>query len=246
MPVLARAWQMLLKGYDEVRASPRPQAAADMVLVRLAYAADLPTPGELARSLGEGATTAAPRPERSAREPSPATRKPAPAESSIKTRPSPQSALPQERAEDGPSLQSFEDVVALADAKRDLKLKNALVEQVRLVRFKPGHIEVNPLPSAPRDLTQELMKKLKLWTGRVWIVAVSETEGAVPLGQQRREKEKREIEQVSEHPAVREVLEHFPDAKIVAVRPAPREDADTGEELAPDDIEAFPEDGTNR
>jgi DNA polymerase-3 subunit gamma/tau len=246
MPVLARAWQMLLKGYDEVRASPRPQAAADMVLVRLAYAADLPTPGELARSLGEGATTAAPRPERSAREPSPAPRKPVPAESSTKARPSPQSAPPQERAEDGPSLQSFEDVVALADAKRDLKLKNALVEQVRLVRFKPGHIEVNPLPSAPRDLTQELMKKLRLWTGRVWIVAVSETEGGAPLGQQRREKEKREIEQVSEHPAVREVLEHFPDAKIVAVRPAPREDADTDEGVAPDDIEAFPEDGTNR
>ena len=90
------------------------------------------------------------------------------------------------------------------------------------------------------------MKKLKTWTGRVWIVAVSESEGAAPLGQQRREKEKREIDAVSKHPAVREVLEHFPDAKIVAVRPAPREEADTDEGLAPEDIEAFPEDGTNR
>ena len=45
MPVLTRAWQLLLKGLREVKDSPRPLAAADMVLVRLAFAADLPTPG---------------------------------------------------------------------------------------------------------------------------------------------------------------------------------------------------------
>src|SRR3990170_3663533 len=55
MPALARAWQMLLKGHEEVRGSPRPLAAADMVLVRLAYAANLPPPGELARRLHDGA-----------------------------------------------------------------------------------------------------------------------------------------------------------------------------------------------
>ena len=49
MPALARAWQMLLKGYEEIRAAPRPLAAADMVLVRIAYAADLPTPSDLMR-----------------------------------------------------------------------------------------------------------------------------------------------------------------------------------------------------
>ena len=75
-------------------------------------------------------------------------------------------------------LRSFDDVVALAEAKRDLKLKHALLEQVRLVRFKPGNIEVNPLPQAPRELGQELMRKLKAWTGRVWIVAVSDEDVA--------------------------------------------------------------------
>lgn len=144
------------------------------------------------------------------------------------------------------SLQSFDDVVALAEAKRDLKLRNALLEQVRLVDFKPGAIQLKLLPNAPRDLTQDLRKKLAGWTGRLWSVDSSESEGKPPLGQQRREKEKREIDAVSEHPAVREVLEHFPDAKIVAVRPAPREDAETDEGLAPEDVEAFPEDGTNR
>jgi DNA polymerase III subunit gamma/tau len=258
MPVLARAWQMLLKGHDEVRNSPRPQAAADMVLVRLAYAADLPPPGELARQLkegsasGNGAARSAPSaPERTpvrteARDdvqaalqgeqdkPRDAARDAPPPESE---NPAPPSALP--------APQSFEDLVALADDKRDLKLKNALLEQVRLVRFKPGHIEVNPLPVAAPDLLQELMRKLKAWTGRVWIVSTSDQEGAEPLGATRRAQAEREMEQLRAHPAVQEVLQHFPDARIAAVRSTahavPGDDA--GAEAAPE--EDLKDDGTN-
>src|SRR5471032_2245916 len=59
MRVLSRTWQMLLKGVGEVQSSGRPVAAAEMVLVRIAYAADLPTPDELVRSMSEsGAATA--------------------------------------------------------------------------------------------------------------------------------------------------------------------------------------------
>ena len=54
MRVLARTWQMLLKGIAEVQAAGRPLAAAEMVLVRIAYAADLPTPDEVIRSLSDG------------------------------------------------------------------------------------------------------------------------------------------------------------------------------------------------
>ncbi|MGK2921386.1 MAG: DNA polymerase III subunit gamma/tau [Methyloceanibacter sp.] len=263
MPVLARAWQMLLKGHDEVRNSPRPQAAADMVLVRLAYAADLPPPGELARQLKEGSAGgngAA----RSA--PSTPERAPARAEARDEVQDEPQEKA-QDAAQDAardeaqhrappesenpappsalPAPQSFEDLVALVDDKRDLKLKNALLEQVRVVRFKPGHIEVNPLPVAAPDLLQELMRKLKAWTGRVWIVSTSDQEGAEPLGAKRRAQAEREMEQLRAHPAVQEVLQHFPDARIAAVR--------STADAAPDDgagVEAAPEedlkdDGTN-
>ncbi|HEV2303855.1 MAG TPA: DNA polymerase III subunit gamma/tau, partial [Stellaceae bacterium] len=58
MPVLARAWQMLLKGLSEVAAAPAPLAAAQMVLVRLAYVADLPAPAELVRAVDRGAPPA--------------------------------------------------------------------------------------------------------------------------------------------------------------------------------------------
>jgi DNA polymerase III subunit gamma/tau len=219
MPVLARAWQMLLKGQEEVKASPRPHAAVDMVLVRLAYAADLPTPADLMRRLGDGSggegegsgrTTLGKQP---SRQPAYARLPAAPAERApeIETEyptPAPPLANPK----------SFEDVVALAEVNRDLKLKHALSEQVRLVRFRPGHLELNPLGTAPKELGQELMRKLKTWTGRVWIVALSGEEGASPLGVQRREREAREIERIREHPEVKQVLQHFPDARIAAVR----------------------------
>jgi DNA polymerase III subunit gamma/tau len=241
MPALARAWQMLLKGHEEVRESPRPHAAADMVLVRLAYAADLPSPADLARRLqdGAGAGAGTHAPAGGASKPS---GKPAHAETEVPLafdRGDDQQPEPRETT---PELKSFDDVVALAEAKRDLKLKHALLEQVRLVHFKPGNIEVNPLPQAPRDLTQELMRKLKAWTGRVWIVAVSDEKGAEPLGVQRREKEAREIEAIRQHPAVKEVMQHFPGARIAAVRPTAEPET---EAEAPDEP-GLKEDGTTR
>ncbi|HUC18217.1 MAG TPA: DNA polymerase III subunit gamma/tau, partial [Acetobacteraceae bacterium] len=51
VPVLGRAWQMLLKGIQEVESAPDRRAAAEMVLIRLCYVADLPPPGELVRTL---------------------------------------------------------------------------------------------------------------------------------------------------------------------------------------------------
>jgi DNA polymerase III subunit gamma/tau len=227
LPVLARAWQMLLKGHEEVKSSARPHAAADMVLVRLAYAADLPTPGDPAPTIRREAQTPAPAPE-----PSPVaeTEDPAP--------PAPQQSLANPK--------SFEEVVALAEEKRDLKLKHALTEQVRLVRFRSGHLELNPLGTAPKELGQDLMRKLKAWTGRVWIVALSGDEGAAPLGVQRREREVREIERIRDHPDVKQVLQHFPGARIAAVRataseepPAPPAEIDEGAE------QEFKEDGTD-
>ena len=251
MPVLARAWQMLLKGHDEVRNALRPLAAADMVLVRLAYAADLPPPGELARKLverkaadGNGADVAT---EPARPEPGPGTAQASISREEQVTAESEDvaqadAAVLLASARDPARLQSFEDVVALAEAKRDLKLKNALLEQVRLVHFKPGNIELNPLPTAAPDLLQDLMRKLKRWTGRVWIVATSEQEGAEPLGAQRRVREAREIEALRAHPAVKEVLQYFPDARIAAVRSTAH--------AAEDDTENVPEeklknDGTN-
>ncbi len=222
MGALARAWQVLLKGLEEAKTYARPIAAAEMVLVRLAYMAELPSPRELARAIkGDGGApaTGVPAPSPAPRASGSAQAQTAPVEDSA---PAPETAT---ASQPEIILQSFADVIALVDAKRERKLCHALENNVRLIRFAPRNIEISLLEGAPRTLPNELGTKLKEWTGEQWIVVVTDGAGEETIAEKRamREREEetrkqREIEELKQHPSVRAVFEHFPDAKITDVR----------------------------
>jgi len=262
MPVLARAWQMLLKGLEEVQAAPAPAQAASMVLVRLAYVADLPVPADLVRSLaagqppGNGAaglSPAIPTPHspqlvgadragdaREGRGPTlaigsrqlsdmPAGPSAQRIESAIAAatmpavaaspRPEPEAAPPAlPSAELDPPPQSFPEVVALFDKRREALLRSHLFSNVHLVSFEPGRIEFRPEEGAPRDLANRLGQLLGEWTGTRWIVAVSQAAGAPTLAEQEAQRTSQLRNEVAAHPLVRAVLETFPGATIAAVR----------------------------
>ncbi len=119
-----------------------------------------------------------------------------------------------------PDPRSFAEVIALAGSKRDARLKIALEDHLSLVKFdaKAGSIDVFLLPGAAPDIANELREKLNLWTGRRWVVLLSKTEGEPAVGAVRREREAQELEALKQHPAVRALLDAFPDAKIADVR----------------------------
>ncbi len=235
MRVLSRTWQMLLKGMEEVAAAGRPLAAAEMVLVRIAYAADLPTPDEVVRSLGEGARgnggassgqppprteipprAEAPRVEGPRGGPRAALAAAAPAEMRADE---PESRGQEEASVPGRALASFEDLVALAAERRDLTIKSALERDVRLVRFEDGRLEISLEASAPKSLTGELSKKLADWTGRRWMVIVSAEPGMPSLYAQAQTRKSELKDGVRTDPLVQAVLARFPGAEIVDVRP---------------------------
>jgi DNA polymerase III subunit gamma/tau len=240
MRVLARAWQMLLKGIAEVEAAGRPLAAAEMVLVRIAYAADLPTPDEVVRSLGDARGNGA---DVTPSAPAPSSRAEAPARAQLpprgEPRPAPRgggamasamaSAAPVQIAEPGSAetsaparpVASFAELVALAAERRDLTLKSALERDVRLVRFEDGKLEIALEPSAAKTLVGELSKKLADWTGRRWMVAVSAEPGAPSLRAQAEARKAELKDGVRGDPLVQAVLNRFPGAEIVDVRPPP-------------------------
>ncbi len=234
MRVLARTWQMLLKGLEEVAASGRPLAAAEMILVRIAYAADLPTPDEAIRSLGESArgngATRTPAGQASPRTEMPV-RSEAPPRADLASRGPRASAAPAELpatetvapgAEiNAPAraVASFEDLVALAAEKRDLAIKSALERDVRLVRCEDGRLEIALEASAPKTLTGELSKKLGDWTGRRWMVIVSAEPGMPSLKAQAETRRAELKDGVRADPLVQAVLTRFPGAEIVDVRP---------------------------
>src|SRR5450631_2312159 len=231
MRVLSRMFQMLLKGITEVQAATRPAAAAEMVLVRIAYVADMPTPDEAIRMIeqnggaspvivGNAAPRSAPAPAASSMQASPARAASAPrANSEPSARP--QMAAPSPEAQSAPAalrIASFPELVALAGEKQDLMTKAALEADVRLVRIEDGRLEVALERSAARTLINDLSRKLEQWTGRRWTVIVSNEAGQPTLRSQN-EMQKNERERAAESdPRVKEVLARFPGAKVVEVR----------------------------
>ena len=220
LPTLTRVWQMLLKGLSEVRSAPMPLQAAEMVLVRLAYAADLPSPADVVKALGEGGGSAsAPRPAPS----TPTSSRPPPsnglsasgaplasARSTTATAPASQT---EPVAESLPAPASFAEVVTLFEQKREGKIAALLKRQVRLVRFAEGIIEFNPGRGAPSDLAGQVGKLLTQWTGQRWVAGITNAAGEPTLREQ-------ELEQAKSDPLVQSILEAFPGAEVKTVRPA--------------------------
>ena len=246
MPVLTRAWQLLVKGLAEIKDSPRPLAAADMVLVRLAYAADLPTPDDVLRRLSQtpsksagsdqaGGSAGAPRGLMASAsvQPNMSSGQAALASGQATPRPilaSSQSAVQYQQSAPAVAiaeakdlqprvhLHSLEDVVKLAQVHRDIQLKMALERDVHLIRFEEGSIEFSLAPGASPQLAATLMRRLQEWTGLRWMVAISNAPGGPSLKQVEDAKEAERLVGVRAEPLVRNVLERFPGAEIVAVR----------------------------
>ena len=241
MPTLARAWQMLLKGIGEVESALDRRAAAEMVLIRLCYVADKPTPGELVRSLTEGAAatpaptsvplrareenTGVPASSLSPKEtPSPRSRKEVLGEGSSRTAalaaaPAyPEPAPAAHTADTAPRLTSFREVTELVAERREAMLHAHLVHSVHLVRFAPPVIELRPEPDAPRDLAARLAALLHETSGTRWTIALSAEPGEPTLAEQARAAETARRTAAADHPLVRAILEAFPGARIDLVR----------------------------
>jgi DNA polymerase-3 subunit gamma/tau len=229
LAALTRAWQMLLKGLGETRSAPNALQAAEMALVRLAYAAELPTPAELVEQL------------RSNPQPPPAPRGPGggggggghsggPADAvsghhtghnggggatALKMQPAIVAAPVQLPAMPA----SFAEVAALFAEKREGVAAVQLRTQVNLVSFEAGRIEWRQHGSAASDLAPKVARLLSEWTGRRWTVSVNNAETAQPtLAEQETNAELRRRQDAAEHPLVKAIMNAFPDASIEAVR----------------------------
>jgi DNA polymerase-3 subunit gamma/tau len=239
--VLARTWQMLLKGIAEVEAAGRPLAAAEMVLVRLAYAADLPSPDEVIRALDDKAPARAERNGGGPMVSPPAGNSRLDAARGMR---GPATALSQpagdpvarlsDAAPETPPLVigRFTDLIELAAQKRDLGVKAALERDVRLVRCEDGRLEIALQPSAARALVNDLSRKFSQWTGRRWMVAVSAEAGEPTVHAQSEARHAELKTGVRADPLVQAVLARFPGAEIVDVREAGAAPPSPGLDLA--------------
>ena len=254
---LGRAWQMLLKGHAEITTAPQPMAAAEMLLIRLAHLANMPTPADIIGKLGRGADAAlatAPQnpgqqgatPENTAQE----TPGPPPVASDIPPAPAGMSAAggaavaqpepapdisPEDQTADhnteqlvdpssppgetGPTLNSLQDVAALAESHDEALLAARIRTFVRPVRLQPNLLEIALADGAPDTLAGDIARNLSQWTGQRWMVSLAEGKGGQTIAEARTAARNAQKDEIAATPTVRAVMDVFPGAKIEDIRP---------------------------
>ena len=214
MPVITRLWQMLLKGLSEVRMAPSPMAALEMLLVRIAYAAELPTPADLAkesaRDMASGSSAEAPKASSAARS-APSAQAPV-SKASEPERPVLELVTPSQ-----PQPGNFAELVALFEKNREPILHTQLFHDTRLVSFAPGQVVLQLSASFPRDFLARAGELASRWTGQPWKFSASNEAGEASLAEQHEAKKKQAIADASAHPLVASVLEQFPGATVTKV-----------------------------
>ncbi|MEO0569063.1 MAG: DNA polymerase III subunit gamma/tau [Pseudomonadota bacterium] len=234
MRVLTRMWQMLLKALDEVAAAPNAMMAAEMAIIRLTHVAELPSPEELVRKLQDNPPPRGPGPGNGAR----ALHKSSVAASTTAagaTLPTgATTALAQDVDTALARYPTFDHVVELIRANRDVKLLVEVETGVRLVSYQPGRIEFAPSHTAASDLSQRLGTALQRWTGNRWGVSIVSEGGAPTIAETRDAAQNALHARAQEHPLVQAVFEVFPGAKIKSIRTEEEQEAKA-------EIDALPE-----
>ncbi|CAN7158691.1 DNA polymerase III subunit gamma/tau [Devosia sp. LjRoot3] len=255
MRALTRAWQILFKGNEETGRAGNALQAAEMTLIRLAYAADLPSPDEVISKLSGQVLANAPLPSPAPRLPpnggggggsATALRVEAPMPVATQAI---ASAQPQAVAEPvsatrpqavvQPALATvatYKDLIALATAKRDVLVKLALESQMRPISFEQGRIEVALADGADPGMIATLSARLQTWTGQRWLVMVStKPPEGLTIRQEREQRKEAATAAAHEDPLVKAILETFPGAKVVNV--SVKDDEAATPEIAPAPIE---------
>ncbi len=213
--VLSRAWQMLLKGVGEVQQAPSAMPAAEMVLIRLAHAADMPSPGDILRKL-ENAPAATSTPPSA---PPPGNggggAQAVGGTDAVAAAPEPRdAAVPEHAPQALADPENFRGLVEIFAARREIGLRSHLYNNVHLVTYEPGRLEFRPNENAPSDLPGQILNRLRDWLGPHWQVSVAGDEGEPTLAAQDQAAEAASYRQAAEHPVVRAALDAFPGASI--------------------------------
>ncbi len=245
---LSRLWQMLLKGIPEAEASSRPAGAAEMVLIRLAHAAHLPSPEDAVRRLvelgsndtdrgaGSGGGSSSGRPGAASLPPAnarsletPAARMPSGGPTAmLRAVPAPEQAAPAVEQAPQPVIEappeplvpvrSLEDISDLCGKNREPVLRARVRSSVHLVKIEPGRLEINLEPEAPKTIVNDLTTKLREWTGVTWWVTLSNEQGGPTLVQAEEQAKQARFTDARSDPDVAAILAQFPGARITDVR----------------------------
>jgi len=214
---LGRAWQLLLKGHGELGQAPNPAAACEMLIIRLAHTAHMPTPGELMQKLPKTSPSSPPSASSAPAASAPVTS--APVASSAETasiETGPIETAPIETGVGMPS--SLAEIVALAETNGEMLLAARIRNHVKLVSLKPGNLQIGLVGAAPDQLAGDIARYLSQWTGQRWLVSISESGGSQTLAEEQRDADEKLRDTIASEPLVAQILDIFPGASIDEIK----------------------------
>lgn len=208
-PLLHRIWQLLLKGHEEVVRAADPSEAADMAVLRIIHASQLPDPGELARKLEQGTPLTAPN-----MAPAPA----APAAGPMAATPAPSPAAPPvaDSAPATPAVPAeFPALIEYLAENGRAHMAQQLHDYAGLIDYAPGVLTFRPVKPLPSDFARDLAASLKALTGLAWDVATKDGAAQPSLLQQEQAQAAEARQHILDTPLVKAAFEAFPDAELI-------------------------------
>lgn len=214
MPQLQKAWQVLLKGLGEMYNAPNTQKAAEMVILRLIYAADLPDPADLMKKIKEGKVTVAQTSQvQNGNDTGDQPRLRAIAGGGVVSE-----AMPAAQSLDFQSPENLQAMIKMFEDRGEMLIADNLYRDIACVSLKKGHFEFTAYANAPADLAGRVRGCLTDWTGDNWMVSVArQKDGVMSLAEQKQAEEDEQAQALKSNPAIKAVLDVFPDAEIVKI-----------------------------
>ena len=203
--VLSKMWQMMIKGLGELQVAPVQIDALEMILIRIAYSASLPTPYELLNDVKKNSNLSLSRPAAAA------TSAPAPV---FREAPA---AEPDSELSDTPKFQAFDrltDLVNYLEQKKMPLAEYALKNDVSVSEFSNGFIKMTVSEKIHPDFILNLHKILTEATGLTWKIELSRGALGVTLADLERAAEEEEKRNIMEYPLVKAIMAEFKGAKI--------------------------------
>ncbi|MCV6599166.1 MAG: DNA polymerase III subunit gamma/tau [Alphaproteobacteria bacterium] len=203
MNTLMRTWQILLKGVEELNYSPNQNYSMDMLIIKLLYMNDMPSPTDIMKSV-EGLK------KKPNLIPEPVSKS-----NSIDTK---IEVIPSKVEDSKPNPQSFLEVIELFKASKELIITGQLQSSAHLVSFEVGRIKINLSHNLDSEFTRKVSNKLSAITGRDWIVEISDEKGEDSIFEQQKKAYEKEKIEVKQDDNISEILKFFPDAEIKKIR----------------------------
>ncbi len=188
IPSVARCWQLLLKGQEEMQKAFSVKEACEMVLIRIAYATDLPD----LKTLIEG--------------------------SDLKKKNEIHSLNNISSSKEKDNIDSFESLLSLAKENKAMSLYTMLIDQVKIVSYKPYEVKLILVEKDNLNLLNKIKKELLLLTGSNWTLDIlNDEKGYISVTENKNNEKQKIIQRASENKLVKPFLKEFPEAKIIEV-----------------------------